>query len=229
MTIPAPKSELMRSLARLTRGLSALFWGLPITLLICMKGDVYHWFRPYGPLLPVAANGLLLFGILQLRHFQAQERIWIESLERAMVFGVINVGLSPFLFFWMRMPSETYFMKIVGLLTVSGVLFLYQLNHVLRRLSAMLPDETLREETRLFTALNRLLLMFMLAVVIAYYAVIQSSSFENLPTSLVIALTIIHRVREWGLVLMVLLPMAMTMTLIWKIKTVILDSVFNHH
>lgn len=227
--MPAPKTELMRSLARLVRGLSALFWGLPITLLICVKGDVYHWFRPYGPLLPVVANGLLLFGILQLRHFQAQERVWIQSLERAMVFGVINVGLSPFLFFWMRMPSEPFFMKIVGLLTVSGILFLYQLNHVLRRLSAMLPDETLREETRLFTALNRVLLILMLAVVIGYYLVSRSSPFDELPAWIALAVMIVDRVRELGLILMVLLPTAMTMTLIWKIKTAILESVFSHH
>ena len=32
---PVPNAELLRSLGRLVRGLSALFWGLPIALIVC--------------------------------------------------------------------------------------------------------------------------------------------------------------------------------------------------
>ena len=32
---PVPHAELLRSLGRLVRGLSALFWGLPISLVVC--------------------------------------------------------------------------------------------------------------------------------------------------------------------------------------------------
>ena len=35
MPDPAPNPELMRSLGRLVRGLSALFWGLPLALVVC--------------------------------------------------------------------------------------------------------------------------------------------------------------------------------------------------
>ena len=33
----APQDELLRALGKLVRGLSALFWGLPLTLLICVR------------------------------------------------------------------------------------------------------------------------------------------------------------------------------------------------
>ena len=36
MPDPAPNVELLRSLGRLVRGLSALFWGLPLALIVCL-------------------------------------------------------------------------------------------------------------------------------------------------------------------------------------------------
>src|SRR5437764_1404541 len=46
MSETAPKTELMRSLGRLVRGLSALFWGLPIALVACVQSattDCLHF------------------------------------------------------------------------------------------------------------------------------------------------------------------------------------------
>ena len=68
--------------------------------------------------------------------------------------ALINFGLSPFLYWWNQVPDKPFFLTMVLLLAVSALLFLGSLNLVLRRLGAMLPDETLRLETRQFTALN---------------------------------------------------------------------------
>src|SRR5256885_12600064 len=43
-------------------------------------------------------------------------------------------------------------------MSLSGLLFLFILNYTLLRLVLMLPDETLRTETKVFTSLNRYLL-----------------------------------------------------------------------
>jgi len=48
-----PNTELLRSLGRLARGLSALFWGLPVALIVCVqaaKTDAPERFGAVPPL-----------------------------------------------------------------------------------------------------------------------------------------------------------------------------------
>ena len=66
MTPPNP--QLLRSLGKLARGLSALFWGLPATLLISAETARADWLKPLGmlPLLAtavVAATGNIYSGL----------------------------------------------------------------------------------------------------------------------------------------------------------------------
>lgn len=224
MSEPAPKAELMRSLGRLVRGLSALFWGLPLTLLVCARTATSEWLRPMGMLPPLMTTGLLCFGVWQLGHFQKQERPWHDALDRAKFLSVVNVGLSPFVFWWNQIPYNTFYSLAMGLLMLSGLLFLFNLNQCLQRLAAMLPDETLRLETRFFTSLN-LYLLFALVLVITLYLGLQQV--PTLPVVILETLRTIEAVRPWLIIFLVLLPLAMTMTLIWKIKEAILTSVFG--
>jgi hypothetical protein len=101
---------------------------------------------------------------------------------------------------------------------------LFNLNIVIKQLGAMLPDETLRHETRQFTALNRWLLAALLFFGIAYVVLLQD---PRLPLALGAVFGCLQDFGFWGLTLFTLLPLAMTMALIWKTKEVILDSVFS--
>jgi hypothetical protein len=224
MPDPALNPELMPSLRRLVRGLSALQWGLPFTLLICMQSAVTDWLRPLGIFPPLAVTGLLWFGLQELKHFQRQERVWIQALERASLFALINVGLAPFVYFWNKLPNEIFYIQMIGLLIVSGTLFLYGLNRVLQRLVAMLPDETLREDTRLFTTLNLNVIVALFLLLVAYVVL---SQFQTLPDYVMQWLNQLYQMRRWLLIFLILLPVAMTMTLIWKIKDVVLSSIFR--
>jgi len=223
-----PKAQLMRALGRLVRGLSALFWGMPAALIVCVMTilptsglDGLHRF---GILPGLAVTGWLLYGLWQLGHFQKQERIWIRSLDRAKWFGLINFGLSPFLFWWSHRPDVVFFDVAVEILAVCGLFFLGNLNLLLYRLSAMLPDENLREETRHFTTINRLLVLGILAFGIALFVLIRYPTlFPTLSRYLVLAAPS----GIWVVLFLVLLPLAITLALIWKIKEVILDSVFG--
>lgn len=224
MPDPAPNAELLRSLGRLVRGLSALFWGLPITLIACFytaKGD---WLKPFGIVPPLVTTGLLTYGLWQLGDFQKQERVWRAALDRALVFSLINFGLSPFLFWWNRLPANTFFLTMVLVLTLSALVFLGSLNLVLRRLGAMLPDVGLQLETRQFTTLNLNLLFATLLLALLYIGLGQ---FYSLPFWLGVVMNVIERGSLWFLILLVLLPLAMTMALLWKTKEVILDNVFG--
>jgi hypothetical protein len=224
MPEPAPNPELLRSLGRLVRGLSALFWGLPLTLVVCVQTAKSDWLRPMGIFPPIICTGLLLYGLILLGHFQKQERIWNIALDRAMIFGVINVGLSPFLYWWNKAPGEAFYGAIIYLIMFTGVMFLFTLNPVLWRLAAMLPDEALRAETKLFTGVNR---YFLLTTMILTCVYVLLTRVDALPGIIIKVMLFLDQRGLWLALFSLLLPMAMTMALIWKIKEVILSSVFG--
>ena len=219
-------ADLLPSLRRLVRGLSALFWGLPSTLLICVLMAMGEFPRALGFLPPVVTTGLLLFGVFELSCYQPQERAWQLALDRAKLLALVNFGLSPFVYLWSRLPSEAYYFQIVIALAVTGLLFLYQLNLVLQRLAAMLPDETLREDIRFFTRLNLTLMLLGLVLVGGYHLLAQ---LDYLPQAVIEALEIgqLARIRFALVVVLVLLPVSVTMSLVWKTRDVVLTSVFG--
>ena len=224
MSEPIPNPQLLRSLGRLARGLSALFWGLPAALIVCAETARADWLKPHGILPALAVNALLLYGLWQMSDFQKQERPWRNALDRALLLALVNLGLCPFIFWHNKMPGEFFFSVAVMLLEISAVLFLFNLNLVLKRLGAMLPDESLRQETRQFTALNRWLLVVLLLVSLGFIGLAEI----HLPTLAVGRLLGgIEAASHLILIFFVLLPLAMTMALIWKTKEVILDAVFG--
>ena len=105
-------------------------------------------------------------------------------------------------------------------------MFLGSLNLVLRRLGAMLPDEGLRLESRQFTSLNLNLVFVTFVLALLYVGLGQ---FSTLPFWLGMAVSVVERGSLWFLILLILLPLAMTMALLWKTKEVILESVFGAH
>lgn len=216
--------RLLRSLGQLARGLSALFWGLPVALLTCVETARAEFIKPLGFLPALAVNALLVYGVWQLGEFQRQERPWRAALDRAQVLALIILGLCPFIYWHNQAPGEPFFGYAVNLLELAAVLFLFNLNLVLRRLGAMLPDETLRSETRQFTAFNRWLLALLLLLIAAIVFLFQLAHPSPEMSRVLVWL---NRASSLLLVFFILLPLAMTMALLWKTKEVILDSVFG--
>ena len=219
----------MPALGRLVRGLSALFWGLPVALVVCVQTAQTDWLRPIaiGIAAPVLVTGLLFFALWLLGTFQPQERIWIAALDRAKALALINVGLAPFLCWWNRMPWHPFYNAMVHLLLFTAIFFLFAVNPVLQRLSAMLPDETLRMETRVFTNINRGFLIASMTLLITYFGLVRVAEVAELPQWVIHFLVAWQHAGVWITLFLVLLPTAMTMALIWKTKEVILSSVFR--
>lgn len=222
-----PTAELLRSLGRLVRGLSTLLWALPLTLVLYVATARLDWLerlRTWAFLPAVVVSVLVWYALRQLRDFQRQERIWQQALNRAEIFAIIDTGLSPFLYWWHRLPSVPLYRICIGFILVSTFLLLIHTNHVLQRLSAMLPDEMLRAESKMFTSFNILVLAASLTLWSLYYSIQQwppgplaDSVFRSLDTPW----------GKWAMLLLTLLPLAMTMSLIWKTKEVIFTSLFN--
>ncbi|HXG48901.1 MAG TPA: hypothetical protein VNO52_14860, partial [Methylomirabilota bacterium] len=151
-------------------------------------------------------------------------RIWLIALDRATILGVVNVGLAPFLYWWNKLPSEPFYQAMVQLMMFTGAMFLFSLNPVLRRLTAMLPDEALRAETRFFTTINRYLVLVTTLLAVAHFMLGQVQTW---PEGAARLLRLVEQRGLWLALFSLLLPLAMTMALIWKIKEVILSSVFE--
>jgi hypothetical protein len=165
----------------------------------------------------------LYYGLRQLRDFQKQERIWQHALNRAEILAVINAGLAPFLFWWHRFPSIPFYVVCVVVLAFSMLLLLMQINQVLRRLCAMLPAEPLRVETKMFTALNIVLL---LGVFVALAVCLGLAHAQILPRAIGRMITGDNPRGLWLILFSGLLPLAMTLAILWKIKEVIFLSLF---
>jgi hypothetical protein len=223
MPNPTPDPELLRSLGKLTRGLSALFWGMPAALIVCAETARLTFIEPVELVPALAVNALLLYALWQMGSFQKQERPWRNALDRAKLFGLINLGLCPFLFWFNQAPGQEYFRDAIFVMVISAMLFLFNLNGVLKQLGAMLPDETLRDDINLYTALNRWMLAAWLLLLSAAIAVSQlMSDGPGIEIQLRFG-----RIELGALLFLGLAPLSITMALIWKTKEVIFDSVFG--
>ncbi len=219
----AAKAELRESLRRLVKGLSCLFWGLPMAVLICSQTSLNMILRSFGVLPAAFATGTLLFGVIQLEGYQRHRADWQEALNKAKLFGLICVGLSPFVFLWGRLPWIEFYNNMMGLLGLSGLFFLFSLNRALRCLANLLPDEGLREETQLFTAINLGLIIGVICLTLLFWAL---QYFFQLRL-VVLRIDLLAEGRRFMMLFFVLLPLAMTMTLLWKIKETALLGVFE--
>jgi hypothetical protein len=222
--IPANRTELLVSLRHLLRGLTALFWGLPLALLVCVQTAATGWLRALGPVPSVIATGLLLFGVLEITRFRRGESVWQRTLDRAKIFALLNFGLSPFAYFCNRFPSEIYYRQMVWIMAFAGVLFVFNLNRALKYLAAMLPDQVLREDTELFTTLNLGLMMSLVMLVAGYFTL---QEIDQLPVLVITILEAIDEHRRWLVIFFVVMPVAMTMSLLWKIKEIVLTGIFG--
>lgn len=221
--------DLLPSLAKVVRGTSILFWGLPIALVVSTMSIISNWTDaayPLGLLLPPVAFGMLWYGLHMLGPFQPQERVWQDALGQAKLWGLVNLGLSPFLHWHHRAPDELYFAYLVWVLALTFVFYLMSLNKVLARLAAMLPDETLRLESQLFSKMNRALL----SMIPVGFGLMFLLSFLNDPPVLILRLLdIALSMRPWLFMAFVLVPLSMSMSLLWKTKEAIYTSVFNEN
>jgi hypothetical protein len=223
----AAKADLMRALGRLVRGLSTLFWGIPLALAADVQTARTDWLDDLGALSFAPAfvlSAWLWYGLRQMRDFQPQERVWRQALDRAEIFAIVNTGLAPFLFWWHRFPTVAFYSVCVKFIAATGFLFLICSNQVLRRLAAMLPDETLRLETRTFTTINTWMLSAALGSLSVYLVL---TDFQGAPRHIEQRGLDMSMIGEWFILFLTLMPVAVTLALLWKIKEAIFTSFFE--
>src|SRR5687768_16956746 len=90
------------------RGLLLLFWMLPAALLISVKTLAGDWFRAWGPFPVLLAHTLLWHGLRQIRPLARHDGA-AQLFDRAQIIALVNLGLSPFLFFLHARPGVPFF------------------------------------------------------------------------------------------------------------------------
>jgi hypothetical protein len=219
-------SDFTRSLSRLIRGLSMLFWGLPITLIISIKTAVKDRFelQPLDFFTPIISSAILLIAIFFIGNFKKSEKKWGVLIDRAKFFGIINLSLSPFIYWRLKVPEITAFSVAVWLFFVSNVFFLLILNRIIQQLTMMLPDKTLRLDAKNYGDLNQY--MFLLLLIILFLAYLDNF-FKDLPGTVSEFLITVSRFHQWIITVVIVIPLAMTMALLWKTRETILTNIFN--
>lgn len=204
------------------RGLSALFWGLPLALLAFARHFLALIPTLYDLVLPTVASGLVLFGLVRMAPYQRGERVWQSALLISQMLALLVVGLSPFLFLWSRMPSVDFFARAVAVLLGVALVFLVALMGSLERLAAMMPDDTVRGDARLFRGLTAYVVLVLAGVSVTLYWRIAPG---HLSEFLEIPKQPLGLGRQAILLLLILVPVAMAMAVTWKLKEVVLAAV----
>lgn len=210
-------------MGRLVRGLTLLFWALPMVLVTAVLtarttslGQAGFW-----PVL--LATGLLLVALQEMRRFRPQDPAWQKLADRARFLASGMTGLTPFLHWWQLAPRYTHY-EVCGLLFfLGGLLFLLNLSFLLRRAAGLLSQPALEDEARLFLGVNLPLLAAVLTLGLGWIGVMRSPLGPRLLASMS---PLLVRVGFGGLLLL-MVAVALNMTLMWKLKQAIHEAAFH--
>jgi hypothetical protein len=233
VAFPGQPGGLLKGLGAVVRGLSVLVWALPLALAIIvwtvsrvgssMPTPFSNLLLSLGVAPSLGVTALMWFGAWQVGRFQPAIPGWQRCMDRARGLGLLLIGFSPFLYWWSRRPDILYFKISAAALILFGLLFMAQLNAVLRRLTAMLPDQALREETASMAKLNYALLAILGALQVVFFA-FDRATFDTLTTWVSRQYLAFSQLL---VLLFMVIPIAITIALMWKIKETILEGVFS--
>ena len=211
------------SLAHVVRGLGALFWGLPLSLVFSAQTARTDFFGRLGFGPALFANLLLVYALWELGRCGRRTPRWQAGLFRSRFLAIMMAGLTPFLQWWKVIPGRDHFQFAVFAFLLAGLLFLGHLTMLLLRLAELLDESPLEDEARLFLGVNLPLLGAVALVACAVMAV----GYSPWRPSLVVVFAPWFYRLGFGVLVMVLLPLALNMTLVWKLKQGLLDQAFS--
>lgn len=207
----------------MSRGLTILFWALPLVLVIAVLTSHTDTLVQAGFVPALLATGSLVVALQEMRRCQPRDPLWRKASERGRFLALTMTGLTPFLHWWQLAPRQTHYEICTLLFFLDGLLFLLNLALLLRRAAALLRQPALEDEARLFLGVNLPLLGAVLAMAVGWVLLIQSPLGPRVVASMSLVLA---RIGFVGL-LMLLITVALNMILTWKLKQSIFDLAFQ--
>ena len=241
MATPPPlHPDLMPSLRQLVCGLELLFWALPFALLVCVQEILAPAWESWGVMPLILSMALLWFGASRLKYFQPQEGVWQSAVKITEVLAMVMAGLAPFLHWIQTLPElhvaayssgQKHIIYSTIIFCAASIMFLLNLNHVLTRLGAMLPDPILRADIKLFVTLNFILFFPLLTAM--WLCRLSPELFNFLYhkapglAQQVGSAVGLEDFLQASVLWMATLIIATTMTMMWKAKEAVLNGVFS--
>jgi hypothetical protein len=129
------------------RGISAIFWALPIALVASIQVTLDDYAPTMRFLFPVAAFGLQAYGAHQLRWLDVVGAPnWRRRVDTMRVMALAQLLLSPFLLFFARGSDYGFFTFSIFILGWSWCGFIYSFCSFLGPLTASLPEKSLVDD-----------------------------------------------------------------------------------
>lgn len=199
----------------LIRGFACLFWGIPISLLV-FSGlpDLRLGTHLY---VPVHLFGLLLMyrGTLQLQRADLLTLRWGGLMRQLMLALVLQVYLSPFVFWWKRLPGVPLYQANLLLLAAAAMYTLRLVSRLAGEWGARLDDRVFRSEAAIsgWTALG-FLASPVLLVPAVLWLLLRGGRWEE---GLALATQAAAAWPRWTLLLFAV-PASFTLAVAWKAK-----------
>ena len=212
------------ALGPLIQALSLLVWALPGAVVLCVQMARTDWLHPLGPWPGVLSTGLLWAAVHRLARVDPDHH-WLQAVDPLRLLALLNWGLSPFVYWHGRLPQQPWFEAMALAAAVGGLLFLIRLNRTLRLIADRLPAEGLRQEVRVLVPWNQAWLIAALSLLLLAEGL---SRYSPAPAGVLRLLAALDRHSFMLWVTLLLAPLAMTMTLLWKTRKVAWHTLLQH-
>jgi len=222
----SPSTEVVRTLKFLVKGLSSLFWSLPLIFIISIHTAIAGMPEPFSFFPILASITLFLYSLHQLKKFKQDKNGWQNAVDKAFYASFIMLWLCPYLHWWHKVPENSHITLAVNLYIVFGLISMLFLNKALALLVVYLPDETIKTDTQIFSDLNR---QFIVSVLVIFIIFVVLDKFTDLKYSILPRNFLLGGRSLWLLTFSILIIVSITMGLVWKIKEFIFSSVFSQN
>ena len=222
-------------LVKLLQGLSAVFWSLPLILLLGLSAFFVQRqdLLPYHNLFLILSFGLMAFGAWKLLGVKAPGQCWRRRTRRTMITAAVGAYFSMFVIWWRIAPDSLLLLLNVLGFYLSGVALLTVLATALAELARRLDEQTLRSDFHAAIymslalgitplagiAISGLVMMFRPA------RIDEPATFVQLAAHFSEFMAAKHRLTEVGLLILGLFPVAVLLMGIWKLKTHVLRMI----
>ena len=204
-----------RALVRMVRGFGAVFWGLPVSLLLFFGAVEIHLVAQFK--LPSCVLGLVVVyvGLVLLRFAGVQSRMWTRHGRIGLVSTFLLIYLGPFIYWFTYMPrSGLYYLLNMTLFFASVILLLFSVNRLAAEVGVETGDRDLMVESRL-CAWSVILLMLLPTALTAVFSSYMAMKYES---SLLAEMRGVRRDTPVWIHIFFLVPLSLTMTSAWKAK-----------
>lgn len=206
----------------MTSGLFAIFWSLPLGLLLYLRAIKIQSFDELR--LPAYVIGPIacLWGLSALARVRRLTPHWRARINTARCFTFMQIYFAPFVFWWDRVGNRPFFTaNIIGLFLVS-VLLLVWLNWIVTEIGAALQLSAFTAEGRALTAMTAIVLVLPFILLLVHS--VATTARYGYTTPQLEMISSLRDTQPWAYML-VLVPFTCTLVALLRARDLFLSRV----